>query len=142
MVNKIVEGVASALYEAMGEDYAIYRNDLRQGLEPPCFLVLSVGPSLAPHPSGIKLLTVPLDISYFPTDSGDNAEMYRVGLTVMDAVELIPLSEEKKLRGLRRSMEIVDGVLHIAVTYEAFLRKDQEIDPMENLDLQIHLRES
>ena len=142
MVNKIVEGAASALFEAMGEGYPIYRDDLRQGLEPPCFLILSVGPSLAPHPSGIKLLTVPLDISYFPSDSGDNAEMYRVGLTVMDAVELIPLSEEKKLRGLRRSMEIVDGVLHISVTYEAFLRKDQEIDPMEILDLHIHLRES
>ncbi len=141
MVNKIVEGAASALYEAMGEGYAIYRNDLRQGLEPPCFLILSVGPSLAPQPSGIKLLTVPLDISYFPADSGDNAEMQRAGLAVMDAVELIPLSEEKKLRGLRRSMQIVDGVLHISVTYEAFLRNVPDVDPMEVLDLDIYLKE-
>ncbi len=141
MVNKIVEGAASALYEAMGEGYAIYRNDLRQGLEPPCFLILSVGPSLAPQPSGIKLLTVPLDISCFPSDSGDNAEMQRTGLTVMDAVELIPLSEEKMLRGLRRSMEIVDGVLHISVTYEVFLRNVPDVDPMEVLDLDIYLKE-
>ena len=141
MINKIVEGAASALYEAMGDGYPIYRNDLRQGLEPPCFLILSVGPSLAPQPSGIKLLTVPLDISYFPSDSGDNAEMQRAGLAVMDAVELIPLSEEKKLRGLRRSMQIVDGVLHISVTYEAFLRNVPDVDPMEVLDLDIYLKE-
>lgn len=142
MVNKIVEGVASALYEAMGEGYPIFRNDLRQGLEPPCFLILSVGPSLAPQPSGIKLLTVPLDISFFPADSSDNEEMHRVGLIVMEAVELIPFTKDKRRRGLRRSMTITDGVLHVAVTYEIFLRKDQEIDPMEILDLHIHVRES
>lgn len=142
MVNRIVEGVASALYEAMGDGYPIFRNDIRQGLEPPCFLILPVGPSLDPQPNGLRLLTVPLDISYFPADSGDNEDMEQVGFNAMLAVELIPWDESRKLRGLRRSMEIVDGVLHISVTYEVFLRKDQEIDPMEILDLHIHLRES
>ncbi len=142
MLEKIVKGVAAVLYDSFGDGYAIYQNDVRQGLEEPCFLVLSVGPSLAPQPSGIKLLTVPIDISYFPVDYLDNVEMNRVGLTAMKAVELIQFTEEKKLRGLRRSMNIVDGVLHISVTYEVYYRETPEADPMEILDLDLYVRES
>ena len=142
MVNQIIEGVASSLYESLGEGYTIFRHDLRQGLEPPCFLILAVGPSLDPQPNNVDRLTVPLDISFFPEDGGDNTGMYQVGLKVMEAAELIPLTKDKRLRGLRRSMDIVDGVLHVAVTYEVFLRKVEEVDPMKTLDLDLLVLES
>lgn len=142
MVNLIIEGVASALYEALGDGYAIFRDDLRQGLEPPCLLILAVGPSLDPQPSNVNRLTVPLDISFYPEDGGDNTGMYQVGLKVMEAAELISLTKDKRLRGLRRSMDIVDGVLHVAVTYEVFLRKVASVDPMRTLDLDLLVLES
>ena len=142
MINRIVRGVAAKLHAAFGDGYLIHQNDIRQGLEPPCFLITTVGPSLDPQPNGLRLLTVPLDISYFPTDSGDNEDMEQVGFTAMLAAELIPWDESRKLRGLRRSTEIVDGVLHISVTYEVLIVDVAVIDPMEILDLHIHLRES
>ena len=141
MINRIVKGVAAKLHDAFGDGYLIHQNDIRQGLEPPCFLITTVGPSLDPQPNGLRLLTVPLDISYFPTDSGDNEDMEQVGFTAMLAAELIPWDESRKLRGLRRSTEIVDGVLHISVTYEVFLRNVPDVDPMEVLDLDIYLKE-
>ncbi len=141
MINRIVKGVAAKLHDAFGDGYLIHQNDIRQGLEPPCFLITTVGPSLDPQPNGLRLLTVPLDISFFPTDSGDNEDMEQVGFRAMLAAELIPWDESRKLRGLRRSMEIVDGVLHISVTYEVFLRNVPDVDPMEVLDLDIYLKE-
>ena len=73
MINDVINGVAASLYGAFGDEYSIHQNDVTQGLKEPCFFIALLSPSMQREPNRRITLTVPLDVHYFPADSGDNA---------------------------------------------------------------------
>ena len=38
MINEIMDAIAIKLHEVYGDEYEIHQNDIKQGLQEPCFL--------------------------------------------------------------------------------------------------------
>lgn len=138
MLQEIIEGVAGALHETFGDGYKIYQNDVRQGLEEPCFLIGVLEPQLSPL-LGITdrryQETNPLDVHYFPREPRDHAEMVRVAEELFYALEVIKLRGGGLVRGTDRHYEIADDVLHFFVRYNPTIYRSEERVKMETLDL-------
>lgn len=133
MVNDIVADVACALNDAFGDSYAIYQNDVEQGLSEPCFFIAVLQTARTPIPGGRYEQTVPLDIAYFPARDGGNREMQEVANTLFDVLEFIEASDGGLRHGVDLAANIVDGVLHFSVAYQLFLRRPKEETRMAEL---------
>ena len=135
MINDVINGVAASLYEAFGDEYPIHQNDVTQGLKEPCFFIALLSPSMQREPNRRITLTVPLDVHYFPADSGDNAGMAEMAVQMMLLLDTISLPDGGMVRGTDRRCETVDGVLHCMVTYIVTAGEKLEIPDMEILHL-------
>ena len=82
-----------ALNAAFGDGYEIYQNDVEQGLKEPCFLIAVLQPEITPMLGRRFIKRNPFDIQYFPTNPRNNAEMFTVAETMMEALDFITLAE-------------------------------------------------
>ena len=137
MENDIVKGIAKALRETFGTGYQIHQNDIEQGLQTPCFFILSL-PS-APSPLGKDrfLLKSPFDIHFFPADPKDNASMQRTAWMMWQALEFITLPNNDLLHGTSVSWEIQDDVLHFFVSFNMTLRRIDLTETMGELHMEV-----
>lgn len=123
MLNDIVKGVAKQLGAVFGEGYRVYQNDVKQGLQEPCFFIAVLNPSLEPLLGSRRMKRVPLDVHYFPEDPGNNADLAETGDSLLEALEYITLPDGNLLRGTDMSYQVVDGVLHFFVSYNHTLNR-------------------
>ena len=137
MLNEIIKGVSMKLNAAFGDAYKIYYNDVRQGLEKPCFFLAVLNPTITPRIGGQYMSRNPLDIQFIPADETQNDEMYATAWGLMEALEFIALPNGDLLHGTGMSYEAVDGVLHFFVSYNLPLRKPVEEVAMEILDADV-----
>lgn len=133
MVNKIIQGVAAAL-KSIG--YPIYQDNVEQGLCSPCFFIATLAPSMVRNPGKVTILTVPLDVHYFPVEEGNNADISDMMGNLMLLLDVITLPDGTKARGTARSCETQDGVLHCFVTYQVAIKETAETPNMEELHLE------
>lgn len=117
MLNAIVRAVSRRLFEEFGEGYAIYQNDVPQGLQEPCFFIRVLRPEISPLLGRRSLRCVPLDVHYFPKMRGDHAELLGVAERLPECLELISLDDGSLLGGSGMSCEIADGILHFFVSF-------------------------
>jgi hypothetical protein len=139
MLNEIIEGVAMKLYGAFGDGYEIHRNDVKQGLVEPCFLIAPLSPSLQPLIGRRYLERNPLDVHYFPAWGDSTTDTFRVAATLQDCLEFITLPDGDILHGTGMSYEVEDGVLHFFVSFNLILKKPTDNPPMETLDVDVWL---
>ncbi len=45
MINKIVDGISKAINKEFGNNYEIYTDGVEQGLNEPCFSIVSLKPT-------------------------------------------------------------------------------------------------
>lgn len=131
MINEIIKGISRAIHEEFGDGYAIYKENIPQNFNEPCFSILHIRGT-----SDLKLKNRYFrrnlfDIHYFPKDDGHEKE------NMHDVVERLYLCLEhifvldNLLRGIKMSPEIVDGVLHFFVNYDFFVKRQvNEDNPM------------
>lgn len=136
MLNEIIKGISMALNAAFGDGYKVYQNDVKQGLEEPCFLVAVLKPELSPLIGRRFLMREPLDIHYFPAAPRNHAEMITVAETMLETLEVINLPNGEPIRGTSMNYEIVDDVLHFFVNYNHTLIRPKEEITMETLDIE------
>lgn len=132
MTNDIIDGISIKLNEVFGDDYAIYSENVEQGLEEPCFFIQHITNTDSPFVGNRKNRRVNFDIHYFGKSRED---MQAVGDTMLDELEYITLLNGDILRGIDRSYQIIDDVLHFSVTYPVVLIKVVEKDKMESYKL-------
>ncbi len=137
MLNEIIKGVSMKLNTAFGDDYKIYQDDVTQGLKQPCFFIAVLNPELAPLTGGRYMSRNPLDVQYFPTATGKNAEMYDVAGELTEQLEFITLLDGDLLHGTSMNFEVVDGVLHFFVNYNLPMVKSTDETSMETLDVDV-----
>lgn len=136
MLNDIITSIAEIISAVFGDEYKIYKNDVEQGMDTPCFFVAALKPSVTAYPSMRRYLQHPLDVHYYPRDSCDNGNMYEVAERLADILEYITLPDNTILRGTDISYQIEDDVLHYFVSFNAFVRMELERVPeMEELDI-------
>lgn len=136
MVKDILDGISIKLNQVFGSGYEIYGDtDVVQGLETPCFFIAVLQPSQKQMIGKRYFRQYPFDIQYFPSSEGDNAECLEVADNLLDALELIQLVNGDELRGTAMNYEIVDKVLHFRVNFNLFVRKEEQLDNMETVDI-------
>ena len=117
----------------------VYDSEVKQGLEPPCFLVTVLEPSRARLVGQWWRQEQMFDVQYFPK-TGDSNELYAIGSRLFDTLETITLPDGA-LRGTGMRFETVDGVLHFFVKYTVFLRRREPKEHMEILHVKEHVKE-
>lgn len=134
MQNEIMDAVTRRLFELFGDEYAIYTDEVEQGLAEPCFFAGFLEPSEKPLLGGRFLRTYDMYIQYFPKSGQPSRELNSVSDRLMDGLEYITLQDGSLKRGKERSSKVSDGVLTFLVTYEVFgIKSGAEAERMEEL---------
>ena len=138
MLNKIITGISQALdseFNSDNEKYTIYIENIEQGLEEPCFFILSLKPSNRQLVGNRYERKYPFDIHYFPEDKENiNSEINEITERLYLALEYIEAFG--LLRGTNMNAEIVDNVLHFFINFNMIVKNEVPKDPyMENLEM-------
>lgn len=134
--NDVVDGVSIKINELFGDEYKIHTNNVKQGLEMPCFFIKKL-------PSSKKKLignryenTDNLVVHAMIEDSEDKEEKLNDIADKLYELEYITLLNNDMLKGYDMKTEISDGVLLFFVTYKYFTYKEiQKETEMENLTI-------
>lgn len=141
MVNKIIDRIAFAIYNAFGEDYEIYTESMEQGLTEPCFSILCLKHDEKRLLKNRYRMDNLFCIHYFPRKDNKNAECNDVAMRLFEILEYIDF-EGMRIRGLKMEDEYIDGILHFYVNYEFYTVKFREIDNMEEHSIEINAKRS
>lgn len=143
VINNIISGICTKIYETFGVEYEIYKEDVKQGLNEPCFFVSLIKPTQSLFLGKRYLKTNQFCVQFFPTPGTDarNAS-YDVGEKLFNALEYIQVSGEL-CRGDEMSVSINDGILSFFVNYDMFVHKGaKETDLMADVVSDINVEES
>lgn len=130
-VNDVRSGVISALAKHF-PDMDIYGEEIKQGLEEPCFFV-KLFPVTQDREIGRRYKRFhSFDIHYFPRSQTDaNEEMFEVAEKLLDHMEYIEVEVAGSVcRGAKMESEIVDGVLHFKIDYDFHVLRQKRDEPV------------
>lgn len=119
MINKVISGVCTSLYEAFGDDYAIYKEEIKQGLTPPCFLVECYLPRRTQVLNNRYYRQNGMAIHYFPKSAKYKSECNEVLEKLYLALEYITI-DNNLTRGLNLRKEYSDGIMIVFVDYDFY----------------------
>ena len=146
MINELIDGIAVKLNQVFGSGYTIYKENVKQGLTEPCFIIVALEPTQEAKLPNRYFRSYPMDIHYFPLDRNNTkAECYDVAEKLMVELEYITANHngiDNLHRGIRMRYELVDNVLHFFVNYEFFIKKTMdEVEHMESLERKLNVEE-
>lgn len=134
MINNLIDGISIKLNQVFGDEVNIYSDNVKQGLEEPCFFIAVLSPSNKKLLGSRSFRDNPFDIHYFPKVIGDNLELNDVASKLYEALEYITLTNGDLIRGSKMSYQTVDDVLHFFVNFNMFVKNAEiQADPMESL---------
>ena len=138
MIDSIISGISNALYEVF--EYDNFKNEILQNLNPPCFYISCIEPKTKKYISKRYLRKNHFVIQYFPHTDDRKGECYGVGEKMFECLEVIHV-DDFLLRGTDMKFEIVDGVLHFFVDYNAFVRKTEPKYAMKGMKTKVQVKE-
>jgi len=131
MILEITDGISIKLNELFGDGYEIYTENVKQGLQEPCFFIKTLKVNTNQFLGSRKERSYPFDIAFFTQDG--NEEKMRVGEQMLDGLEYLTLTNGDIVRCRSIDMDIVDDVLHVSVTYPVMLNRVVTEEAMETL---------
>lgn len=134
MINKIMDAIAIKLHETFGDEYEIHQNDIKQGLEEPCFLITLIDSTKENLLNTRSKRLLPFDILFF-SDKG-KGQCHRVSDILMNELDMVECEDGDFIHGTKMRSEIIDDVLHFFVSYNyiAMVEEEKE-DSMETLSV-------
>ena len=124
MINKLLAGIAEALFQVYGSGYEIYTEKVEQGLEEPCFLIRCLDPTMNRDLDRRFKRTMLFSVQYFPATGGKVAECTGVLETLFDILTDLPVSGSV-VHGADLNGQITDDVLTFTVRYDLLVLKDE-----------------
>lgn len=140
MVSDIIDAISVALNKEFGDGYRIYSEEVPQGAIEPCFLIKAVDPSQTQIRGPRYRRDTLFDIHFFPEQNYSYSEMHAVSERLFFLLEFIPLLGGDLIHGTHMRYETVDGVLHFFVQYNMIIRRVEDQDKMEEMDIQTALK--
>ena len=140
MVNKVIDGMAEAMYNAFGEDVEIYTEPVKQGLIPSSFSVRAIHSYIDRSLNNQFKRTCLMEVNYFPqSDIDPRSEIQSKIDTLFDALEVIKI-QGVKVRGIKADYRIVDDVLVATLRYVFYTIRVEDIEYMADLTQSIQAR--
>ncbi len=140
MINTIIEAISTALDKTFGEGYEIYMEEIKQGLQEPCFFIQCLHPTTSLFLGKRYFKENPFCIQYFPLTEKKQRECYEVAERMIGCLERIFIKKDC-YRGTNIYYEIIDGVLNFFVNYNFFVSRIEMETPMEQIESQIGAKE-
>ena len=135
MLNDIISAISERLYETFGAGYEVYKEQVKQGLKPPCLLITCVNSVYRPIIGAKYVMENLFSVVCFPgSNTAANAELLGVQGELFNALEYIEFGGTP-LRGTGLGGQIVDGTLVFTINYNLFVHKPVEFEPMEKLEI-------
>lgn len=131
-INDILDGITLVI-NACYPNSRIFSDSVMQGLEPRSFIVTLLTSSIQPYPAKAYEMLPRFKVSYFP--SVGREECYDIIDALYDILEVITLADGSKLRGSDMNAEIVDGVLHVFVSFNHFAVQPPNGETMDEMKL-------
>lgn len=129
MISELVSAISQRLHTTWGEGYAIYKENMPQNFDEPCFVITHVAQYGSPKLPNRHLLKNKFDIQFFPKDGqNEKLQMYEVADELYFALQYIKVLDNL-VRGTKMSSEIVDGVLHFFINYDIFVIQETDDVP-------------
>lgn len=141
MISSIINAISMALHLEFGDRYHIYMEEVKQGLQEPCFFIFCLNPSNQLFVGRRYLRKNPVCIHYFPEQVGhENEECHEVAGRLFLCLELLDI-QGNQVRGTAMRYEVADGMLHFFVAYHQFVdKKAPPLPIMEELEEEIAAR--
>ena len=132
MIAKVIDGIIAAIRsEYDSKAYRIYTESVEQGLKEPCFSIMCLKPEAQRKGTGRTRRFYSFDIVYFPkSDCEPVQECTEVYENLVECLMDIT-ADGHILHDSDISGTVVDGILHVQVTYDLFLLKQVEEQNME-----------
>lgn len=135
MVNTILDSVTIQLGKTFGTDYHYYVENVKQGLQTPCFTIDMLQPLERSRSAILYNRTMPIVVHYF-NDKQETLkkDCYAVAEQITECLEYLPV-DDFLIRGENMKWHIVDDVLQVFVTYRFITRDGSLSEPaMDTLD--------
>lgn len=141
MIDKLIKGISTALYNEFGDGYTIYDGELKQGMKKPCFFVLCVESAQNlflgqryrhEHKFCIHFFA---DKDVFPATS-----LHEIAERLYGCLEHIEV--DGLYHGMKMSHEISDGVLLFFVSYNFYVYKIVDLVRMGSLKIDVEGKEN
>lgn len=142
MINSIIEAISISLNEEFGDRCRIHMEEIKQGLQEPCFFIMCLSPSKEPYPGKRDFRENPFVIQYFPESADSRRECNDVAERMMHCLEYITIAGEvRPTRGTDMRYEIIDGILNFFVNYDFFTITAGEDAAMEAIESDTNIKE-
>lgn len=140
MINEIMDAIAIKLHEVYGDEYEIHQNDIKQGLQEPCFLITLIDSEKENLLNLRSKRLLPFDILFF--SSSRKNQCHSVSDTLMNELDMIKCIDGDLLHGTKMRSEIIDDVLHFFVSFNYIaVVKEEETGSMETLEVSSNTKE-
>lgn len=135
MINDVFDAISIRLHKLFGDDYTYEVEDIKQGLNKPCFFISLLEPITEPLLGKRKKVIYPFDIAcILPVETESlKKKLYCISDTLHKEMEFITMVDNQKVHGTSIHSEFVDGVLHFLVNYNMTVISIEGGDPMEDL---------
>lgn len=135
MMQKIIDGICTAIRTEYDKSFRIYTEPVTQGLKEPCFSILLLNGSNEKGACTRHNRTHSFIIRYFPTSKEEPVtECSEVMENLYHILSIINNGTEK-VRGTDMSGTVVDSVLQFQVTYKTSLLEQKDEISMEELEI-------
>lgn len=134
MVNEMLKGISTQLYDVFGADYKYYVENVEQKLTKPCFTIDSIMPLQRSRSRVLYDRTIPVVVHYFSNEKQKTKEdCYDKAELIIEALEYVPF-HGALIRGEDISYQITEDVLQVFITYRFITKKlTSNEDNMEDL---------
>lgn len=139
MINEIIQGITTSLdaqFNADSNVYEIYTEEIKQGLQEPCFFVQCISPKTSLFLGNRYKSSNQFCIQYFPSTQKKQAECNNIIEALNSCLEYITVSGNL-MRGTGMHSEFTDNVLSYFVNYDFFAYKVVTQEPYMD-KIQVH----
>lgn len=133
MTNSIIEAISIALNAEFDGKCKAHMEEIKQGLKPPCFFIVSLSPTNELFLGKRYFKSNPFCIQYFPESAKKQRECNAVAERMNWCLEYITVDGDK-CRGTKMHHEVVDGVLNFFVNYDFFVYKHEVSEAMGEME--------
>lgn len=146
MINSITEAVSKAIHETFGNGYKIYKEDVKQGIKTPCFIIFIADSSCTKLRGEYDVWTFTMNIVYMPSDINHvQRECNEVKEKLRRCLDVITMKDKSKTRGSAIDFVISDDTLVMMIAYKIMTRTQRENDNgdlMEKMSQNLTIKET
>ena len=141
IVNDIIDGIAKAIYDEFGDGYTIYKEQIPQNADTPCFFILNTFSTLGRYLGERFKSKNHYVIQYIPPDDSDvRSECYDAAQRLALCLEFIDDGDGGYIRGCNFQYTVTEDLMEFIADFNIYALKSEKKDNMETITLSEELK--